>query len=426
MLRDDIKINVRAGDGGAGFLHFRREKHVPRGGPDGGDGGRGGSVYVEAAIRLNTLYHYVRRRHFMAESGGAGADRNKHGKAGSDLTLYVPVGTVVHDEDHGGAVLGDLSTNGARLMVARGGRGGLGNTHFVTATRQAPMIAEKGEPGQERWLTFELKLIADVGIVGLPNAGKSTLLSHISAARPKIADYPFTTLSPNLGVVDIDGDGERIVVVADIPGLIEGAHMGLGLGFEFLRHVERTAVFIHLLDASEGDADAVLKAFDTINNELELYQEGLADRPMIVGVNKMDVPAAAEIWPSLREALEARGCNVHAVSGVSGEGVKDLCNEVWTALQEVREEEAMLPREIEVIDAARIEELRIERIPSGFRVRSRRAERAVSMTDSELPEAMERLQQLMRLFGVTKALERAGVQPGDRVYIGEMGLTWGE
>lgn len=421
MLRDDIKIYVRAGDGGAGSLHFRREKHVPRGGPDGGDGGRGGSVYVEADPGLNTLYRYVHSRHFTAGSGGAGTGNRKHGKAGADLTLPVPPGTVVRD-DASGEQLADLDEPGARVMVARGGRGGLGNTHFATATRQAPRVAEKGEPGEERWLLLELKLIADGGIVGLPNAGKSTLLAHISAARPKIADYPFTTLSPNLGVVDL-GD-ERTFVAADIPGLIEGAHTGAGLGHEFLRHVERTAVFIHLLDGAVDGVEEVLQAFETINNELELYQEGLSRRPMIVGVNKMDLPGARENWPDLRRALDRRGYRAHAISGVTGEGLDALLEDVWARLQEVWAERAA--RELPVAEIQPVEEVSIERVPGGFRVHNRRAERAVAMTDPDQPEGMDRLQALLRRFGVTSALERAGAQPGDAIHIGKMTLTWGE
>jgi GTP-binding protein len=423
VLRDEIKVHVQAGDGGAGSLHFRREKHVPRGGPDGGDGGRGGSVYVTADPGLNTLYRYVRIRHLAAESGGAGSGARKHGKAGADLVVPVPPGTVVRDADSG-EVLADLSEPGARVMVARGGRGGLGNTHFVTATRQAPRVAEKGEPGEGRWLLFELKLIADVGIVGLPNAGKSTLLSHISAARPKIADYPFTTLSPNLGVVDLGDD--RIFVAADIPGLIEGAHAGAGLGHEFLRHVERTDVFIHLLDGSAGDPAAVVQAFETINRELELYQEGLSRRPMVVGINKADLPDAQENAPEVRRLLERQGYRVYTVSAVTGEGLGPLLDDVWARLQEVRAERAARPVEPQVVMAQPLEEVGVERLRSGFRVHSRRAERAVAMTDPDLPEGMERLQELLRRFGVTTALERAGVQPGDQVYIGPLTLTWSE
>lgn len=423
MLRDEVKIFVRSGDGGAGSLHFRREKYVPRGGPDGGDGGRGGSVFIEADPGLNTLYRFVRNRHFAAENGGAGAGRRKHGKAGADLTLMVPVGTVVRDAD-GGAILTDLDEPRARVMVARGGRGGLGNTHFATATHQAPRIAERGEPGEEHWLLLELKLIADAGIVGLPNAGKSTLLAHISAARPKIADYPFTTLSPNLGVVDMGDD--RIVVAADIPGLIEGAHTGAGLGHEFLRHVERTSVFVHVLDGAAGDATAVVHAFDAINNELELYQEGLSRRPMVVAINKIDLPDAARNVPRVRRALERRGYHVHAISGVTGEGIGALLEDVWARLEEVRAERAARPAEPRVVILEPMDEVGVERVPGGYRVRSRRAERAVAMTDPEQPEAMDRLQELMRRFGVTTALERAGVQTGDSVYIGDMVLTWGE
>jgi len=396
---------------------------VARGGPDGGDGGRGGSIYVEADPRLNTLYRFVRNRHFKAESGGAGSGNRRHGKAGTDLTLSVPVGTVVIDEA-GGEPVADLDEPGQRVMVARGGKGGLGNTHFVTATRQAPRVAEKGEPGEERWLLLELKLIADIGIVGLPNAGKSTLLSRVSAARPKIADYPFTTLSPNLGVVDLDG--ERTFVAADIPGLIEGAHSGAGLGHEFLRHVERTKVFLHMLDGAAGAVEEVLRAFDIINSELELYQEGLSTRPMIVGFNKMDLPVAAENLPDIRRELERRGYRVHAISGVTGEGIHPLLEDAWARLEEVRVEEAARPREALVVETEAREEVGVERIPSGFRVRSRRAERAVAMTNADEPESMDRLQGLLRLFGVTKALERAGVQPGDQVWIGDITLTWGE
>ena len=290
--------------------------------------------------------------------------------------------------------------------------------------RQSPRIAEKGEPGEARWIVLELKLIADVGIVGLPNAGKSTLLSRISAARPKIADYPFTTLSPNLGVVGLDG--ERTFVAADIPGLIEGAHSGAGLGHEFLRHVERTKVFVHMLDGAAGSVDDVLRAFDVINNELELYQEGLSARPIIVGVNKIDLPEATENAPGIRRGLERRGSRVNAIAGVTGAGIRPRVEDVWARLEEVKAEEAARPRELPVVEVAPVEEVSVERIPSGFRVRSRRAERAVAMTDPNQPEGMDRLQELLRRFGVTTALERAGVQEGDQVWIGDIALTWGE
>jgi GTP-binding protein len=423
VLRDEVRVFVGAGNGGNGSLHFRRERYVPRGGPDGGDGGRGGSVYVQANKGLNTLYRFARERRYIAESGGNGEGRRKHGRAGQDLTLYVPVGTVVRDAESGD-LLADLEEDGARVMVARGGRGGLGNTHFATATRQAPRIAEKGEPGQERWLLFELKLIADVGIVGQPNAGKSTLLSRISAARPKIADYPFTTLSPNLGVVTLDDD--QVFVAADIPGLIEGAHAGAGLGHEFLRHVERTLVFLHLLDGASGDADQVMRSFDVINQELELYQEGLSHRPMVVAVNKCDVPAAREAAVEIQRRLARRGYNVHAISAVTGQGVGDLLRDVWSALERAREERAALPPELPAVTFDQPDIVEVEPVEDGFVVHSRRAVRAVAMTDLDQPEGWERLQELLRRFGVTRALEQAGVQPGDAVYIGDTQLIWGE
>ena len=275
MFYDQAKIFVRAGNGGNGLASFRREKYVPFGGPDGGDGGHGGHVYLEVDPGLNTLlpFHYEQR--YPAENGGNGRKSKKHGKQGADRIVKVPPGTVVYD-DATGEQLADLVVPGSRVRLARGGKGGLGNTHFATSTHQAPRLAEKGEPGEERWLRLELKLIADVGLVGYPNAGKSTLISAISAARPKIADYPFTTLEPNLGVVEVEGE---TFVVADIPGLIEGAHRGVGLGHEFLRHIERTRLLLHVVDAGSDDP---LQAFRQVNEELTLYDEDLGRRPQLV------------------------------------------------------------------------------------------------------------------------------------------------
>ena len=334
MLRDTVKVNVRAGDGGAGSLHFRREKYIPRGGPDGGDGGRGGSVYVEADARLNTLYRYAyNRRYYAAESGGKGEGRKKHGKAGEDLTLYVPVGTVVADADSGD-VITDLDEPGARVMVARGGRGGLGNTHFATSTRQAPRIAENGEPGADRWITFELKLIADVGIVGLPNAGKSTLLARVSAARPKIADYPFTTLKPGLGVVRL---GDREFVLADIPGLIAGAHEGLGLGDRFLGHLERCNVLLHLVDATGDHAGQVYK---TIRHELEAYGARLTEKPEIVALSKVDAVDAETLKTQAARLKRAAKCAPLTLSAVSGSGMTGALGALLKAIDEHRREAA--------------------------------------------------------------------------------------
>jgi GTP-binding protein len=423
VFRDQVKVFVRAGAGGNGSKHFRREKFVPLGGPDGGDGGRGGSIYVVADPHQNTLFHYVHHRHFRAEPGGNGSMRRRHGSAGEDVLMPVPVGTVVHDEA-GGEILADLATAGQRVMVARGGRGGLGNIHFATATRQAPRIAEKGEPGEERTLLLELKLIADVGIAGLPNAGKSTLLSVITAARPKIAEYPFTTLTPNLGVAVVD---DYSFVVADIPGLIEGAHEGLGLGHEFLRHIERTTILIHLVDGADGTVADVLAHIDTINQELALYSEDLSARPQVVGVNKMDLPRAQENWPALEQALAQRGVMAFALSAATGVGVEPLLRRVRLELEGARAAvAAVAPVPEAVIVPSQLPELRIEHLRGGgFRVHSRQAERAVAMTDFKSEEALDRLQALFRRFGVSAALERAGVVDGDTVFIGAAELTWG-
>ncbi len=289
---DRVKIFVKAGDGGEGSPHMRRELYIPHGGPDGGDGGRGGSVFLEADPQLTTLSNFAHKVHFKAQSGERGLKQKQHGKTGEDLILAVPPGTIVRDAETN-ELLADLVEPGEKIMVARAGRGGLGNVHFKTSTHQAPKMAQKGEPGAERWIVLELKLIADVGIVGLPNAGKSTLLSVISGAKPKIADYPFTTLEPNLGVVQRD---DVDFVVADIPGLIEGAHSGAGLGHEFLRHVERTRLLIHLVDGS-GESGDPMGAYEQIRTELRLYATRLVEVPEIVGVSKQDLPEAQARWP---------------------------------------------------------------------------------------------------------------------------------
>jgi GTP-binding protein len=318
MFIDQATIRVKAGDGGKGCIAFRREKFVPKGGPSGGDGGHGGSIWIQASQRLNTLYHLQFQREWKAGRGEHGMGSNCSGQAGNDVTIELPIGSVVRDKTTG-EVIADLSYDGERVLVAKGGRGGWGNQHFATATRQAPRFAQDGNEGEEHELFIELKLIADVGLVGLPNAGKSTLISVISAAKPKIADYPFTTLVPNLGVVS--ADDAQTLVVADIPGLIEGAHEGHGLGDQFLRHVERCSVLVHLVDLSANEtpeADA-----EVIARELELYSRTLAEKPRIVVGSKIDseVPGNSE---KLRAYAQQHGYQYHQISAVVGDGVREL------------------------------------------------------------------------------------------------------
>ena len=330
---DQCKIYVRSGDGGAGAVSFRREKFIPRGGPDGGDGGRGGDVWVEAVEGLNTLIDYRYQQHFKAETGTHGMGRNRSGPAGADVVLKVPVGTEVLDEDRE-SMIADLNEAGARVMLAKGGNGGFGNSHFKGPINQAPRFAMPGQEGEERSVWLRLKLIADVGLVGLPNAGKSTFLAACSAARPKIADYPFTTLTPNLGVVELSGN-ERFVL-ADIPGLIEGASEGAGVGTRFLGHVERTAVLIHLVDGTQED---VAGAWRTIRGELEAYGEGVEDKPELTGLNKIDALSPEARAAKAAELAAACGHEVFLVSGVSGEGVTTLLRAAFGEVRVRREAE---------------------------------------------------------------------------------------
>ena len=431
---DRAKIYVTAGNGGNGSRHFRREKFVPMGGPDGGDGGRGGSVYLEADPGMNTLVDFHYHQHFKAESGGAGTGQKRHGAAGDDLTLRVPAGTVVREAETG-RLVADLTDAGQQVMVARGGRGGLGNVHFATATNQAPREAQLGEPGEEVTLEMELKLIADVGLVGYPNAGKSTLLSVVTAARPKIADYPFTTLVPNLGVAvvgDPVGGDFSSFVIADIPGLIEGAAQGVGLGHEFLRHVERTRLLLHLIDGM-SDKDP-WEEFAAINKELAEYSPELAERPQVVVLTKMDLPEARAKWPDVRRRAEELDLPAFAISSATREGVQDLLNFTAHRLGEIRQEEAERQERLAVaVPAAGVvlrpepdDAFAVEEVVDGFRVRGRRVERMVAMTDPDSAEGMERLERQLRKLGVFTALEEAGVMPGDHIHFGKVDLTWGE
>lgn len=425
MFLDQVTIFVRAGDGGGGASSFRREAHVPRGGPDGGDGGRGGSVYLTVDPGQTSLSDYRHKHHFRAGSGGRGSGSRRHGKAGGDLTLAVPPGTAVLEADSG-ALLADLVASGQRTLVARGGRGGLGNTHFATPTQRAPRHAQKGEPGEERRLRLELRLIADVGLVGLPNAGKSTLLAALTAATPRIADYPFTTLEPGLGVLDlasVDGADERRPTIADLPGLIEGASSGAGLGHAFLRHVERTRVLAHVVDLGAADPE---RDFQTVREELRLHDEALLDKPTLVVANKLDLPAAGAGLEAFRAARAEEGLPVVAVSATAGQGLPDL----------VRALAAMLPDAAELArppETTRMvvhrpdtgpEGFSVSREADGFRVRGRRVERLAAQTDFQNEESAERFQRDLARMGVERELLRAGVEAGDTVRIGRQELEW--
>src|SRR5919198_4052775 len=386
MFLDSVKIWLRAGDGGAGAATFRREAHVPRGGPDGGDAPR------------------------------------RHGKAGEDLVLDVPPGTAVYD-DASGALLADLVATGQIAMVARGGRGGLGNTHFATATHQAPKHAQKGEPGEERWVRLELRLIADVGLVGLPNAGKSTLLAALTAARPKIADYPFTTLEPNLGVLDLGLDDVRRPTIADVPGLIEGASAGAGLGHAFLRHVERTRVLIHVVDGSARDPSW---DFEVIRGELAAHDPALLTKPTLVAFSKMDLPQTRDAWPAFRDARRHDHLTALAISAETGEGLPALREAIAALLP--RSVGLDAPQEPAGVVVHRLEAAgdgyTVERSGGGFRVRGKRIERLAVQTDFENEESGGRVQRYLVRLGIDDALRRAGVEPGDTVRIGAVDLEW--
>ncbi len=421
MFYDQAEIYVKAGDGGDGCVAFRREKYVPYGGPAGGDGGRGGDVVFYVDAHINTLFRFSRQHHYRAERGIHGQGKGRHGAAGETLRVPVPRGTIVYDADSGD-LLGDLTEVGDELTVVRGGRGGKGNARFVSSTNQAPRIAEHGAPGQSRDLRLELKLLADLGLVGLPNAGKSTLLAAVTAAQPKIAPYPFTTLHPNLGVVVLDSRTE--FVVADIPGLIEGASEGKGLGHEFLRHIERTRVLIHLLN---GLSDDPLADFAAINHELAAFGHGLARKPQLVVLNKMDEPQVRERWPEIKAALKADGHAAMAISALARQGTRDLLLRAAQMLAELPEDTPTRKKELPVF---RLEDdegaFAVEWDEDGWRVRGTRVERMAAMTIWNLDEAVRRFQRTLYRMGVSEALEIAGVQPGDTVRIGKSEFEWEE
>jgi GTP-binding protein len=430
MLADQARIYVAAGNGGRGVASFRREKFVPMGGPDGGDGGNGGSVYLRVVDDLATLLPFKYKSHFKAGHGEAGKGRKMHGAKGEDLYVEVPPGTVVYDDETGEPIV-DLTEPGQVFEIAKGGRGGLGNTHFVTSTRQAPNIYELGEPGVDRWIRLELKLIADVGLVGFPNAGKSTLLAAASAARPKIADYPFTTIEPNLGVVEVRGRRGDTFVMADIPGLIEGAAEGVGLGHEFLRHVERTRLLIHVIDGSGGlEGRDPVEDFNLVTDELEAYSDEIAEKPRFLAINKLDLPEARENVPYIREQIEGRVEGIFEISGVTGEGVSALMEAVADRLKEI-------PKQVELIepDEHRVYSLdeqdesywEAEQLsPHHFEVRGRKVERYLRMTDFTNEQAADRFQRILEGSGISARLAKLGIEPGDIVHILDAELVWDE
>ncbi|HEX3550589.1 MAG TPA: GTPase ObgE [Candidatus Elarobacter sp.] len=413
---DEATITVAAGNGGDGIVAWRREKYVPKGGPAGGDGGRGGDVVLLADPELGTLVDFRFKKQFGADSGKPGSTSNKSGKAGDDLVVRVPVGTLVTrteldpEGNRGHARLfADMSTAGERVRVARGGRGGLGNQHFATAARQAPRFAYNGEPGEKCELRLELKLLADAGVIGLPNAGKSTLLSVVSAARPKIADYPFTTLEPQLGVVRV-ADYESFVMV-DVPGLIEGAHEGAGLGDRFLRHVERTRVLVHLI-AGDTSPEEALENKATIERELAAWNPALLERPTIVVITKLDLPDARETFAALRDRIPG----LRGISAATNEGVQELVYATWEAIR------ATPPPAIEQPEPAQIEltpdePFAIDVEDGVYVVSGERVERLARMTDFDSDEALARFEQILAKMGVDKRLRELGVHEGDTVRI---------
>ncbi len=428
MFTDLSHINVRGGDGGAGCMSFRREAFVPKGGPDGGDGGHGGDVIVEADPQLSSLIDYRYKHHFRAERGTHGQGARKHGRRGEDLVLRVPLGTVVRELDPSTQEplyqIADLTHPGERVIVAPGGVGGRGNIHFVTSTRRAPAFAEKGEPAREHWIELEMKLMADVALVGMPSVGKSSLISRISAAKPKIADYPFTTLVPNLGVVRTN-DGASFVV-ADVPGLIEGASEGRGLGHQFLRHIERTALIVHMLDATGGfEGRDACEDYRIINDELAAYASELAERPQIVVCNKCDMPGTEETVERVRELAEADGRPFFAISAVTGTGLDQLVGTCADEVARLRldiatDAEGDEPRD-KVWEQRRLRRDRsfqIDNLGGGvWQVSGGAVERMVVQTDWENDEAVAFLQHRFDRMGLDAALEKAGCVEGDEIRI---------
>jgi GTPase len=421
MFTDQVVIHVKSGKGGDGMVHFHREKFVPRGGPDGGDGGKGGDVIFEVKQTLNTLSSFRQNQKFKAEEGNKGGPSQMTGRNGKDLVIFVPPGTMLFDADTG-ELIGDLTKPGEKLTILKGGRGGRGNQHFATARNQVPRIAEKGEPAQEKRIRLELKLIADIGLIGVPNAGKSTLLSVLTNAKPKIAPYPFTTIEPNLGVANIDE--HTTVVLADIPGLIEGASQGVGLGHDFLRHIQRTRVLIHLLDGLSEDPVA---DYSQINSELSLFDPNLAKKPQVVALNKIDQPEVQDQLGEIEQKFKNLNVELMTISALARTNTRELLIRAYQTLQDAppsEEIEVPLPIYKPKEDPR---EFTVRREGANeWRVSGVAIERAASMTYWQHDGSVRRFQKIMETIGVDEALRKAGVQEGDTVAIGEFELEWQE
>lgn len=413
MFSDYAKIYIKAGDGGNGAVTFHREKYVAAGGPDGGDGGRGGNIVFVADKNISTLMDFRYKRKYLAENGVSGRDAKRNGKNGADLEIRVPVGTLIREAETN-LVVCDLKEDGMRTVAAKGGIGGWGNAHFATATRQVPKFAKSGMPGEEFSVTLELKLIADVGLLGFPNVGKSTFLSIVSDARPKIANYHFTTLSPNLGVVDM-GDGAGFVI-ADIPGIIEGAHEGVGLGHEFLRHVERTRILLHIVDVSGIEGRDPLEDFQAINKELRLYSGKLAEKPQIVLANKSDIPTFWENYEEFKAEIEKMGYPVIPISGATKQGISQALNQTWETLSK-------MPRETEEEDyemydpdlIGKNDEIIVTKTGDAYEVEGVRVRKIVGSTNFDDYESLQYFQRSLIKCGVIGMLEDAGICEGDTV-----------
>lgn len=411
MFIDKAKIIIISGAGGDGMVAFRREKYVPRGGPSGGDGGKGGSVYLKADSGLNTLIHFRRKRKFAAEKGENGGAKEMYGKGGEDIIIDVPLGTMVYDNDTN-ELLADMVHQDQMVLIAKGGKGGRGNTHFATSAVRAPTYAEKGEPGESKEIRLELKVLADVGLIGFPSVGKSSLIRKVSGARPEVAAYHFTTLSPSLGVVNLDET--RSFVMADIPGLIEGASQGVGLGHEFLRHVERSRVLIHVLDIAGSEGRDPLSDFEIINNELEIYSPALAQKKQIVAGNKIDLITNQTELEQIKQQIESKGYSFFPICTLTGEGIKSLLEKAWTILQET-ETTTFDNQEKAIVYELPQNEFKIEYDGHVYSVIGKRVEKLVAMTDFDNSVSLRRFNKAWKFMGLDKLLKKEGIKEGDTV-----------